>query len=151
MCTRSSVKLFVEYLDVRLLSSAINRLHKCTPPASFKINWKACELILPDRQALYGLDIGPKISSSSSGHSRLSTSSELDFFTRPFCDSPTEYDFRPGCGGGNQGEYEIDFGKIETGLDLRTTCMVRNIPNKYTQVTFKRSILFGLISKCSLT
>ena len=31
------------------------------------------------------------------------------------------------------GDYEIDFYRIESSIDLRTTCMIRNIPNKYTQ------------------
>lgn len=30
--------------------------------------------------------------------------------------------------------FEIDLWKIESGLEKRTTCMIRNIPNKYTQV-----------------
>jgi hypothetical protein len=28
---------------------------------------------------------------------------------------------------------DIDLTKIETGVDKRTTCMIKNIPNKYTQ------------------
>jgi hypothetical protein len=31
--------------------------------------------------------------------------------------------------------FEIDLWKIESGLEKRTTCMIRNIPNKYTQVS----------------
>lgn len=42
-----------------------------------------------------------------------------------------------GCGGGRGGandmEYQIDLEKIAKGLDKRTTIMIRNIPNKYTQ------------------
>lgn len=35
---------------------------------------------------------------------------------------------------GRERDYEIDFSSIESSLDTRTTCMIRNIPNKYTQV-----------------
>jgi hypothetical protein len=30
-------------------------------------------------------------------------------------------------------KYEIDLDRIANGHDLRTTCMIKNIPNKYTQ------------------
>lgn len=33
-----------------------------------------------------------------------------------------------------ENDYEIDFSRIKSGQDTRTTCMIRNIPNKYTQV-----------------
>ena len=32
-----------------------------------------------------------------------------------------------------QAEYILDLDKVEKGLETRTTLMVRNIPNKYTQ------------------
>lgn len=32
-----------------------------------------------------------------------------------------------------EGNFEIDLWKIENDLEKRTTCMIRNIPNKYTQ------------------
>lgn len=38
--------------------------------------------------------------------------------------------------------FEIDLEKIENGSDRRTTCMIRNIPNKYTQVRLNSGILF---------
>lgn len=33
------------------------------------------------------------------------------------------------------GDFEIDIGLVQAGIDMRTTCMIRNIPNKYTQVS----------------
>lgn len=42
--------------------------------------------------------------------------------------------------------FEIDLWKIESGLEKRTTCMIRNIPNKYTQVSLLgRCFLFKVL------
>ena len=40
----------------------------------------------------------------------------------------------PGSSSSNYGN-DVNLERIEKGLDRRTTCMIRNIPNKYTQVT----------------
>jgi RNA recognition motif 2 len=41
----------------------------------------------------------------------------------------------PHClGGPSDIEYSLDTKKISKGMDKRTTVMIRNIPNKYTQV-----------------
>ena len=37
------------------------------------------------------------------------------------------------CQNSNSRYYKIDLQKVEQGVDQRTTCMIRNIPNKYTQ------------------
>lgn len=72
------------------------------------------------------------------GHSRCSTASDLDFVGRPL---PADVNFLPDFDPRvvlsvppSSGEFEIDFSKIESELDIRTTCMIRNIPNKYTQI-----------------
>jgi hypothetical protein len=89
------------------------------------MGWKSCELLLTDRQTLFG-------SESARSQSRSSTLSEVESFPKPFStDLQTDLDGRSSFSGN---DFEIDFGKIESRYDLRTTCMIRNIPNKYTQV-----------------
>jgi hypothetical protein len=52
---------------------------------------------------------------------------------------PTRPSSNPGCVVGYEGamstavDFEIDFWRLKSGVDRRTTCMIRNIPNKYTQ------------------
>eukprot|EP00903_Cladosiphon_okamuranus_P021478 g19745.t1 len=47
----------------------------------------------------------------------------------------------PECSGGNNGhEFSLDLKKVSKGLDKRTTIMVRNIPNKYTQTMLLQEI-----------
>ncbi|CAN0460693.1 unnamed protein product, partial [Hapterophycus canaliculatus] len=49
-----------------------------------------------------------------------------------------------GGGGGNGGngghEFSLDLKKVSKGMDKRTTIMVRNIPNKYTQTMLLQEI-----------
>jgi hypothetical protein len=47
-----------------------------------------------------------------------------------------------GCGGTDM-EYQLDVDKVHKGLDKRTTIMIRNIPNKYTQ-----ALLLSEINVC---
>mmetsp|Transcript_25203 Transcript_25203/g.25413 ORF Transcript_25203/g.25413 Transcript_25203/m.25413 type:complete len:753 (-) Transcript_25203:306-2564(-) len=55
---------------------------------------------------------------------------------------------RPGGGGGlagvglgsNDADYALDLEKVASGADTRTTLMIRNIPNKYTQVMLLNEI-----------
>lgn len=42
----------------------------------------------------------------------------------------------------NPANFEIDLWKIENNLEKRTTCMIRNIPNKYTQ-----QMIFDLVNE----
>ncbi|PJF19663.1 hypothetical protein PSACC_00534 [Paramicrosporidium saccamoebae] len=95
------------------------------------MGWKSCELLLTDRQTLFG-------SESARSQSRSSALSEVDSFPKPFSlDPQVELDGRSPFSGN---DFEIDFGKIESRYDLRTTCMIRNIPNKYTQVSIASPI-----------
>lgn len=50
-----------------------------------------------------------------------------------------------GCGNGvgTDLEYQLDLDKVQKGLDKRTTIMIRNIPNKYTQ-----ALLLSEINVC---
>ncbi|KAG5176395.1 RNA recognition motif 2-domain-containing protein [Tribonema minus] len=43
-------------------------------------------------------------------------------------------------GGPSEAEFALDIGKIAKGLDKRTTIMIRNIPNKYTQAMLLQEI-----------
>jgi hypothetical protein len=45
-----------------------------------------------------------------------------------------------GSGGGGDTEFQLDVKKITRGLDRRTTIMIRNIPNKYTQAMLLQEI-----------
>lgn len=42
----------------------------------------------------------------------------------------------------SSGSFEIDLWKIENGFDKRTTCMIKNIPNKYNQ-----QMIFDLVNE----
>lgn len=84
------------------------------------VSWCPCELALNDRIVLFQDAVSLAVDTLAKSHSRSSSiSSEHDFGCKTV--SP-------------ETNFEIDFQKIVAGLDLRTTCMIRNIPNKYTQV-----------------
>jgi hypothetical protein len=121
--TSRTAKFFAEYFDVRVMPKVIDGLDKVAVPGPFQITWATCDLPLVDRHTLFG------------GHDSFTTcftarrpvSSELDLINRTLYPETTLLSGPP------PNEFDIDFTKIESDADTRTTCMIRNIPNKYTQ------------------
>lgn len=79
------------------------------------MRWEFCTICLKDRRHLFG----PLLENSPAAA------------VPPSASPPTAIIAPPKLAG----DFEIDIGLVQAGIDVRTTCMIRNIPNKYTQVS----------------
>lgn len=158
VCTRSVVKFFVEYLDLRAMPRVLSALFAAAFPvptlprpipiltahqANVQIDWKSCQLLIADRDTLFAqCPVAEKEGFRSCMQRNTAPmpnpTEHADFLSRAILpDAPAagpSYFEAEGHASLERQGYDIDLAKIEMGMDERTTCMVRNIPNKYTQV-----------------
>ncbi len=139
------VKLFMEFFDCRDAQLAFERLSNYMPNVTVKF----CLLHQQDKEHLFyskpvslctypptpdslsPLSAEKKVirrPSKHSNHSSLITASSLQL-----SESDTEGHRNDFHERQVKSKNDVDIAGIEAGLDPRTTCMIKNIPNKYTQ------------------
>lgn len=147
------LKFFVEYYDSHASQHVYERLSIMKLPPDYDIQLEFVSLCLNDRNVLFFsprekscLDNNSKKSSPTNStavpssfrshkhsHSIISISNSLISQ-----DLPSEKSLIDDYHGEDHhvpenNKYELDLDRIANGSDPRTTCMIKNIPNKYTQ------------------
>lgn len=149
-------KFFVEYYDSHASQSAFERISVMDIPGDFKVKVDFCSLFHEDRYDLFFMSssAGEKDLKSTSSSKRSSptnsskcviinnnwhqysnsTMSGLSSFSEDSrLETRSQASNQENISSANDGQYNLELEKIALGQDQRTTCMIKNIPNKYTQ------------------
>lgn len=136
-------KSFVEYHDTHTSQLAFERLAIMEHPADCSLKVDFCCLCHHERQEMFFTKPvapgplpkwNPPEEPTQNGRHQHSNSTLSNGFLvineDPLgCPGPAPED----CPDANGTGYELDMDRIASGKDRRTTCMIRNIPNKYSQ------------------